>query len=87
MEAMHALLKAEQEKTALAQREAELARQEASRMRDEIDTMDPDFAGRVGQQIICAATVQQNKQEQAETIEQASRIFGKARRRRPHGGV
>ena len=34
MDAMHALLKAEQEKTALAQREAELARQEASRMRD-----------------------------------------------------
>ena len=31
MEAMHALLKAEQEKSALAQREAELARQEVDR--------------------------------------------------------
>ena len=34
MEAMQALLKAEQEKTALAQLEAGLARQEASRMQD-----------------------------------------------------
>ena len=36
MEAMHAMLKAEQEKTALAQREAELAREEAGRLRGEM---------------------------------------------------
>ena len=45
MEAMHALLKAEQEKTALAQREAELARQEASRMRDEIVAIPAEPSG------------------------------------------
>ena len=33
MEAMHAMFKAEQENTALAQREAEWARQEAGRLR------------------------------------------------------
>ncbi|KAI0215819.1 hypothetical protein LSAT2_032115 [Lamellibrachia satsuma] len=51
------------------------------------DRMDPGFAGRMGQQIISAATVQQSKQEREETTEQASRIFGKARCRKLHGGI
>jgi hypothetical protein len=47
MEAMHAMLKAEQEKTALAQREAELARQEAGRLRGEMVTLptEPSVSG------------------------------------------
>ena len=47
MEAMHALLKAEQEKSAFAQREAELARQEVDRMREKMlrDPFGPESSG------------------------------------------
>ena len=51
MEAMHALLKAEQEKSAIAQREAELARQEVDRMRQEMqcDPFGPGSSGAVAE--------------------------------------
>ena len=52
MEAMHALLKAEQEKSAFAQREAELARQEVDRMREKMlrDPFGPESSGAENQQ-------------------------------------
>ena len=67
---MHALLKAEQEKTALAQREAELARQEASRMRDEMVTIpaEPSVSGS------SAAAVDAQQPQQPLIIKKARRF-------------
>ena len=70
MEAMHALLKAEQ-KTALAQREAELARQEASLMRDEMVAIPAEPSG----QGSSVAAVDAQQPQQPLIISQA-RCFG-----------